>query len=138
MLDGIGLEPALGLESCGALFAERPDLVASTSAICHPVFVRGGHNDGGSGSTIDRHLSLRAFAQQVLAANLAVLPDALIVPLGKAASLVVRLAGVDPAPALDGFPHRSGGNGHRMRQYAQERDRLAAAVQAWAAALVVC
>jgi len=75
---------------------------------------------------------LTAFARQVLAAALAGAPDALVVPLGKAAGLGVRLAGADPARVLDGFPHPSGSNGHRVRQYGRERDRLAAAVRAWA------
>ena len=39
MLDGIGLQRALGIDSSGALFGNRPDLVHFTSAISAPVFV---------------------------------------------------------------------------------------------------
>jgi hypothetical protein len=134
MLDGIGMQNALGLPTCEALFADRTDLVTKTSAICHAVFYPDGRNYSGASPSIERHPVLRAFAQQVLAANLAMVPDALIIPLGDAAKQAVALAGIDPHRVLFDFPHPSGGNGHRAARYLQHRESLTAAVTDWASA----
>lgn len=79
---------------------------------------------------------LRAFARQVLAANLAMLPQALVIPLGTAAEDAVQVcvgSGVlSPARCLFGFPHPSGANGHRRRQFTERRDRLTEEVHRWA------
>jgi hypothetical protein len=32
---------------------------------------------------------------------------------------------------VHGFPHPSGANGHRLRQYQQQRDELTATVRRW-------
>ena len=104
MLDGIDLHHALELPSSARLFADRDDLGATTSAICHAVF-RDGRNYSGA-PPVDRHPLLRAFARQVLAANLAMTPEALVVPLGQAAARAVALTAVDPGRVLWEFPHR--------------------------------
>lgn len=132
MLDGIGMQDVLGLSTCEALFADRTDLVTKTSAICHAVFYPHGKNYAGTSPSIERHPVLRAFAQQVLAANLAMVPDALVIPLGDAAKQAVTLAGVDPSRVLFDFPHPSGGNGHRAARYLLHRTNLATAVTNWA------
>jgi hypothetical protein len=80
MLDGIGLAGALEIDKCRSLFEERSDLVATTSAICHPIFVDG-ENYGGSSPKIASVPVLRSFVHQVLAANLARVAEALVVPL---------------------------------------------------------
>lgn len=131
MLDDIGVHHALGLRSCEALFDDRRELATSTSAVCHAVFVRAGKNYGGT-PPVDRHPLLAAFARQVLAANLAMAPDALVVPLGDAAAAAVALTDVKPERVLRGFPHPSPGNGHRVRKYAEAREDLINQVKRWA------
>jgi hypothetical protein len=69
--------------------------VSNTSAICHATFVKNGDNYRGA-PAVGRHPLLRAFAQQVLAANLASTPEALIIPLGNAATEAVTLVGTHP------------------------------------------
>jgi hypothetical protein len=64
MLDGIGLHRALELPSGAALFADRHDLAATTSAICHAVFLDGRNYSGSP--LVDRHPLLRAFARQTV------------------------------------------------------------------------
>ncbi|WP_419995023.1 uracil-DNA glycosylase family protein [Streptomyces boninensis] len=136
MLDDIGLARALGNDSTSSLFTPDCDLVASTSAICRAVFVNG-ENYTGTGPKIGSAPVLRAFAEQVLAAELAATPDALIVPFGKAASAAVELAlragGLSAERCLLGFPHPSGANGTRKKTFARERDRLRDTVERWAA-----
>jgi uracil-DNA glycosylase len=129
MLDGIDLPSALDLPDSQALFEDRRDLADSTSAICHAVLVRGRNYSGTP--AIAQHRVLTAAARQVLAANLAVAPDALIVPLGRAAASGVMLSGVDHRRVLAGFPHPSGANGHRAAQYNSEQDRMSRTVRAW-------
>jgi hypothetical protein len=102
-------------------FGGRFDLVTSTSAVCHAAFVREGRNHSGA-PPVGRHPLLRAFARQVLAANLA--PDALVIPLGNAATEAVRLADVNAKRVLYHFPHPSAGNGRPARKYAESRDHV--------------
>ena len=137
MLDGIGINSWLGLAST-ALIWTTPDaahLGGSTSALLHPVFVNGKNYSGGS-PRISEEPILSAFVDQVLAANLAFVPEALVIPLGKAVSdAVMRIAvagEIDPKRVLLGFPHPSGANGHRERQYEERRTDLTDQVKQWA------
>ncbi|WP_367048577.1 hypothetical protein [Streptomyces sp. Je 1-332] len=138
MLDDIGLARALDIPSASSLFEPDCDLVGSTSALCHAVFVDG-KNYTGHGLKIDATPVLRAFAEQVLAAELAATSDALVIPFGGSASAAVELAleatGLSADRCLLGFPHPSGANGHRMRQFTQERDQLRDAVERWVGTL---
>ncbi|WP_283138869.1 uracil-DNA glycosylase family protein [Rhizohabitans arisaemae] len=130
MLDGIGLDGVLGLNSTAQLFDDRTDLLASTSAICHAVFIKGANYSGSP--QVDRHPVLEAFARQVLNKNLEMVPDALVIPLGKGAREAVELTTVLPDRILYGFPHPSGANGHRARQYNAMRDQMTQRVRTWA------
>ena len=73
MLDGIDLPRHLWIQSASQLFGDRSDLLATTSVICHPVFVKDkdgkDQNYGGGVPKIDREPLLAAFAAQVLAAE---------------------------------------------------------------------
>lgn len=129
MFDGIGLHTALGLNSSAQLFTDRKDLLSGTSAVLYPVFVAEKNYSGSP--AILRSPILRAFASQVLAAELARASDALVVPLGQAAADGVLLAGVDRRRVLDGFPHPSGANGHRAKHYLDRHEQLGADVAAW-------
>ena len=129
MLDGIGLPVALGILSGQQLFGDRRELADSTSAICHPVF-RQGRNYSGT-PRISSHPVLAAAARQVLAANLAESPEALIVPLGRAATEGVTLSGADPMRVLIGFPHPSGANGGRAAQFRLNQAEMTRKVGSW-------
>jgi hypothetical protein len=134
MLDGLGLHRALGIPSTASMFDGQTDLIDSTSAIMHAVFVDG-QNYGGHSPRFDRVPILREFVERVLAAYLRMVPDALIVPLGKAVESAVALAavsgGIDKNRILKGFPHPSGANGGRIRQYEQSKPDLIRQVRTW-------
>lgn len=134
MLDGIGVPAALGVESTAQLFGTHHYLVSTTSAITHPVFFHG-ENYAGRRPPIDQPPVLRAFINQVLAGQLAASPEALVIPLGEAASTAVTMCvaagAVRREQCLLGFPHPSGGNGHRKRQFDERRDAMTRAVGAW-------
>jgi len=134
MAEGIDLHSALGLRSCRALFDGRPELLSATFAIPHAVFVRTpgrpGRNYSGA-PPLHGHPLLSAFAVQVLAANAAMAPAALVIPMGNPALLATRMAGLDPRRVVEGFPHPSGANGHRLADFRARRAAMRATVRAW-------
>jgi hypothetical protein len=136
MLDGIGLADGLGVDSSARLFDTHHHLAALCSAIDYPVFVNG-QNYGGASPPLARHPVLRSLVRASLGARIAMTPSALVIPLGKAAQDAVALLAADglvtPGQCLIGFPHPSGANGHRARQYVANREALADQVGRWAA-----
>ena len=134
MLDGIGLAGALGLATSASLFDADAKHLFSTSAVSFPVFVRG-ENYTGSTPRLLGHPVLRSVAETFFAERVNRVPGALIVPLGKVASEVAEhLASrnmLDRRRLLVGFPHPSGGNGYRVRDYNKNRDALARGVREW-------
>src|SRR5207249_3765363 len=81
-LDWLRVPNYLGVESAAVLWAKRQELVHPTSVIRYPVFVRG-KNYSGSSPRITRHPALQRYLREVLAPELARLPEALMVPLGE-------------------------------------------------------
>jgi hypothetical protein len=133
MLDGIGLHQQLGLETSGALFGGHSKLLHSTSAILYPAFFNGKNYSGTPPP--DHFPLLSAFVDQVLIAELAMLPEAVVVPLGNAVSELLRReverGTLRAERCLYGFPHPSGANGHRKRLYDRHFEDLATKVAAW-------
>ena len=80
---------------------------------------------------------LRSFVRASLGPRVAMTAAALVVPLGKAAQDAVMLLTndgmLDPERCLMGFPHPSGANGWRVRQYTARRETLHEEVARWAA-----
>lgn len=135
MLDELGMAAALGIPSTTALFAEADELVHTTSALRYPVFVDG-KNYGGANPEVRQSAILRKYVTEMLGPELAAVPDALIIPLGKAASgclrMLVLAERVDRTRCLLGFPHPSGGNGHRVRQFRETGVQLRRELDSWA------
>lgn len=133
MLDGIGLQRSLGIETTGTLFTEHADLLHSTSALLYPVFLRG-KNYSGYPDPADEPI-LRAFIDQVFVAELAMVSEAVIIPLGKTVARILRReadrGAISEDRCLFDFPHPSGGNGHRVRQYSQYHTAMTAQVEQW-------
>jgi hypothetical protein len=131
MLDELGLPTLLGISSSESLFHEHHSLVHASSALRYPVFVNG-HNYTGHRPWVLDTPTLRWFIDHVLAEELRRVPQAVIIPLGKAVSTVLEyLAGrIEWACCLMGFPHPSGANGHRVRQFEECRERLTQQLEA--------
>jgi hypothetical protein len=134
MLDQLGLAARLGIESTSEFFGRHARLCNSTSAVRYPAFVDG-QNYTGRNPDILRSPVLRRFVDQVLATELALFPHALIVPCGDSVSACLAHIGqtgrIDTSRVLVGFPHPSGGNGHRVRLFADRRETMAAKVRQW-------
>ena len=135
MLDDLGLPARLGIESSETLFGEDGPLLHATSAIRYPVFVKG-RNYTGHGPDPLKTDPLRFFVEDVLTEELRSVPEAVIVPLGKSASEALKhladAGRLDRNRCLWGFPHPSGANGHRVREYLERREHLKEQLRGWA------
>ncbi len=127
MLDALGLGELLGIGSCESLFGKHRSLLHSTSAIRYPVFVNGRNYTGHAPLILDTPI-LREFVDVILAAELQRTGAAVVIPLGKAVSGVLDyLIGrgmLERGHCLIGFPHPSGQNGHRRREFEERFDAL--------------
>ncbi len=136
MLDGAGLADALGIDSTARLFDTHHHLAAKASAISYPLFVNGQNYSGGNPPLIG-HPVLRSLVRASLGPRVAMAAEALVIPLGKAAQDAVMLLTadglLDRERCLLGFPHPSGANGWRVRQYTARRKTLREEVAHWAA-----
>jgi hypothetical protein len=106
----------------------------STSALRNPVFVAGRNYTGSSPQIAETPL-LRQQVFSTLGPELAQVPDAIVIPLGKAAQSALELLVADGVVARErccwGFPHPSGANGHRARLFDAERSHLTQILTAW-------
>nr|WP_237392012.1 hypothetical protein [Paenibacillus dendrobii] len=126
MLDCLGLQNELCIESSADLFGERASLLHTTSLLKYPVFA-GERNYTGANPDILASALLRGQALSSLE-ELKELPDALLIPLGKAVERVLRWLADQGHFAgqrvLWGFPHPSGANGHRQRQFEENKEKM--------------
>ncbi len=119
MLDLIGVAKLLGVRSTASLWSSNSALVHFTSALRYPVFVDG-QNWSGQPDMV-RTPRLRAWLETYTGTELALLRDAVIVPLGsKVASAMHHLARqglIDGRHILEGLPHPSGANAERIAYF---------------------
>lgn len=134
MLDALGLQRALGIASCAELFGGRRALLHTTAVLRHPVFLDGA-NYNGSRPPLLKTPSLREAALRYAEEELPLWRQALVIPLGKAVEgvleLLMREDGLEARQCLRGFPHPSGANGHRHRQFAERQEEMKRTIAAW-------
>lgn len=137
MLADIELHHWLGMSDPAMLFDRYLSLLHTTSAIRYPVFVHGDDYDDYTGNVppLLRHPVLRAIVFEVLCPELAEVPGALLIPLGKAVEeclcALVSAGLLGRERCLLGFPHPGGGNGHRIGQFELSMDRLKTEAAGW-------
>lgn len=135
MLDEIGVHKALHINSSASLFAEKRNLLHTTSIIKYPVFFQG-KNYTGHRPSIHQSPLLSKYAFEIFPEELnQIQPPALVIPLGNTVEKVLRqLLEEGKLPKhyyLFGFPHPSGANGHRKRQLQEQKERLVHAIREW-------
>jgi len=134
MLDEIGLQTELGLSSTAELFAEKRNLLHTTSLLKYPVFYKEQNYTGHNPSMTHAKL-LHPYINTVFPEELQQLPQSsLIIPLGKKVEEMMKKlvsANKIKQPYLSGFPHPSGANGHRLKQLIQEKARLMEELAGW-------
>ncbi|HWO97102.1 MAG TPA: hypothetical protein VNM45_12310 [Bacillus sp. (in: firmicutes)] len=127
MLNELDLTSYLGIRDCDELFQSKQHLLHTTSLIKHPVFVNEKNYSGHQPNLLKEELFthyLTCFFQQEVKA----LQEALIIPLGKAVEDGLKQMGIPPERCLFGFPHPSGANGHRRRQFTERQELLKAKI----------
>ena len=132
MLDTLGLPSLLQIDSSADLFGRASHLLHTGSALRYPIFV-GSKNYTGSNPAPSKSQLLLRMAREVLAPELAAVPHAAIVPLGRSVEEILGVLGAEGRVGRDrwlsGFPHPSGANGHRARLFEKNRLSLARQLQ---------
>ncbi|MFF2874922.1 hypothetical protein ACFVR2_01225 [Gottfriedia sp. NPDC057991] len=127
MLDELELHHYLGLNSTSELFSTASHLVQTTSVIKYPVFYKG-KNYNGSTPNILRTDLLKKYIVNTFAEEIIRLENPLIIPLGVNVSKVLSYLTTNDYLNFDsilyGFPHTSGGNGHRHKQFAENKEEM--------------
>ncbi|WP_164667273.1 uracil-DNA glycosylase family protein [Virgibacillus doumboii] len=136
MIDQCGIPDILGIKNSSASFGKDRNLLHTTSIIKYPVFLKG-KNYTGHQPPIDRSPSLQHYAFKEFPEELAqIISPALVIPLGKSVEQsILRLVEENKLPNhtyLTGFPHPSGANGHRFRQFREHKKQLQEKVKTWA------
>jgi hypothetical protein len=125
LLDVIGVQRWLNIDSCASLFGEHAELVHVTSVLRHAVFVNGKNYNGSPNMTRTpflREQLLRYFAQEA-----ALLPDALYIPMGSSVSEGLDWLAdegiIRSERILHGLPHPSGANAERVAYFLGRKDK---------------
>lgn len=135
MLDQCGVPEVLGTPTSSDLFGKSSDLLHTTSIIKNPVFTHG-KNYNGHQPAINSSPLLQHYAYEVFPEELAhITSPALFIPLGKTVEQMmyklIEEKKVSGHTYLNGFPHPSGANGHRMKQFQQNEKQLCQHVRKW-------
>lgn len=127
MLDELKLAALFEIETCGRLFNTHSHLLHSTSILPRAVFHKG-RNYNGSTPKILANSMLQKYTEQYFPGNIEGIEETLMVPLGvnvqKVLESLMARGLIKRHRLLRGFPHPSGGNGHRSRQFAENKDRM--------------
>ncbi len=127
MLDELNLNEKLQIKSCLELFEERDELLHTTSMIPYPVFINNKNYTGFNPRILDNEV-LKNYLRNYFYKEVEKLPNVLIIPLGKAVEEVLEVMInenlINREQCLLGFPHPSGANGHRKKQFEENKVRL--------------
>jgi hypothetical protein len=127
LLDGIGINQVLGLDSTASLWGTASSRVQFTSALRYPVFINGGNYSGTP--AIASTPFLRDQLHQWFLPEMAALSNAIFVPLGPHIGEVLERAaervGIDRNRVLSGLPHPSGANAERISFFLGRKERAA-------------
>ncbi|MDQ0230892.1 hypothetical protein [Metabacillus malikii] len=127
MLDELHLHKYFKIQSTNELFGEANGLVHTVSVLSYPVFYKGKNYNGTTPDILRtdllKYYIITQFAQEIMN-----IEKPLIIPLGINVSRVLfSLAEdgyLDKEHIVSGFPHPSGGNGHRHKQFAQNKEAM--------------
>lgn len=127
MLDELQLQKHLGLSSTSELFGKANHFVHTVSILSYPVFYKGKNYNGSTPNMLKTDL-LKKYILEHFSKELMVLDKPLIIPLGVNVSKVLMYLAenryIDQQLILRGFPHPSGGNGHRHKQFAENKEGM--------------
>jgi len=127
MLDELGLQKHLQIPSTSHLFDTHAHLVQTNSVIKYPVFYRGKNYNGSTPNMIRTDFMMN-YIKEGFVQEINMMDKPLLIPLGVNVSqlldYLVQNHDIIEHTILRGFPHPSGGNGHRHRQFAENKDTM--------------
>lgn len=127
MLDELELHHYLGLNSTSELFSTASHLLQTTSVIKYPVFYKGKNYNGSTPNILKTDILMK-YIIETFAPEIIRLEHPLIIPLGVNVSKVLTYLTtndyLNSDSILYGFPHTSGGNGHRHKQFAENKEDM--------------
>ncbi|MGI8383944.1 hypothetical protein [Robertmurraya sp. P23] len=134
MLDELGLHKYLEIPSSTNLFDTHAHLVQTNSVIKYPVFYRG-KNYNGSTPNMIRTDTLLSYIKEGFVQEINMIDKPLLIPLGVNVSqlldFLIEKELINEHTILRGFPHPSGGNGHRHRQFAENIEAMKCYLRAY-------
>lgn len=134
MLNDLDVPRYLDVASSDELFGEQHHLVNTTSVIRYAVFVKG-ENYKGDRPKMLKHPKLLKYVETEFMEELQQVPEALVIPQGKAVQAVLEylidIGKLERDRCLLKFPHASGANGHRKKFFAAAKDEMAQQVASW-------
>ncbi|MEC2157748.1 hypothetical protein [Virgibacillus halodenitrificans] len=133
MLDESGVADALNINHTSTLFSTNRDIIHTTSIIKYPVFYKD-KNYTGHQPRIDQSGMLKHYVYTVFPEELNFIREAaLVIPLGKSVENTIHSIIFDSKHTLlSGFPHPSGANGHRKKQFVDQKEQLISTIKNWA------
>ncbi|MYL56794.1 hypothetical protein GLW20_04690 [Virgibacillus halodenitrificans] len=133
MLDESGVADALNINHASTLFSTNRDIIHTTSIIKYPVFYKD-KNYTGHQPRIDQSEVLKHYVYTVFPEELNLIREAaLVIPLGKSVENTIHSIIFDSKHTLlSGFPHPSGANGHRKKQFVDQKEQLISTIKNWA------
>ena len=127
MLDELELGTYLGLESTELLFGKADEMLHTTSMLPFATFVKGKNYTGHSPELMKSNL-LRTEVEAHFYPQVEALKEALIIPLGKCVeeviSILIEKGIIEERQCLMGFPHPSGANVNRKKQFELEKEQM--------------
>lgn len=127
MLDELNLNKKLHIDSCSELFGTADNLLHTTSIIPYPVFINHKNYTGSNPKILEDEV-LYSYTKKYFYNEVEKMQNVLIIPLGKAVEEVLEFMigeGImKKEQCLLGFPHPSGANGHRKKQFDENKEIL--------------
>lgn len=127
MLQEIRIHKLLDISSAEHLFHSECKLLHTTSLIKYPVFVSK-QNYNGHSPSLTKNAFLYEAALESFLSEINMLDNPLIIPLGKSVeqylSQLIDNDMFDERNILWGFPHPSGANGHRIKQFELAKESM--------------
>lgn len=125
LLDAIGVQRWLGIDSCATIFGEHADLVQVTSVLRHAVFVNGKNYSGTPNMT--RTAFLQKQMLEWFAPEAEQLRGAVFIPMGgtvgEGLDWLAARGVIDAKRILHGLPHPSGANAERVAYFLGRKDK---------------
>lgn len=124
MLQEIGLHQCLNVPHVAALFDPESTLLHTTSLIRYPIFVKQQNYTGHQPAITQNNFLYEAVLGSFLP-EWSQLNQPLVIPLGKSVEAVLHQLldekRIQEKRILWGFPHPSGANGYRLKQFQQNK-----------------